>query len=371
MLRICKTPILGYEANEVIHYGVNYNYRTVMGYDQETKTIHARVEKVVKPDLTRDENVEVSYVTVDEREFTEKDFLKPTDNMMWVVDFDVESEKIKDPLDVLEYTKQFAAYDENAHLNVYMYIDKRFSSNTLLPLFAIEDFYKQTTGFATAIITYYVNDTTIISPTTWTQQDEVPKTVVKEVSFREKNSWNATMRTNVFFEILNQDGSVNADVDVTPTLDIRTDYYDNSVDSPAQAVANILGNQFEVTLPKSDLYKVRVNYFNMVKNKDLSVRFDVRCINGISSKDRLNSGIKAGQTAPDYTPISAAVEQFINSIDTHLEGNTEGFMNFDYTKFAGYDTLSISNLLEAGDSIRLKLDCGGQSSYAELVIHLV
>lgn len=375
MLRICQIKILGKEdlsgaPVEGAQVGVNDNYRTTMGYDEATKAINVRIEKIVRPELSREEGVELSYTVIAERSFTEKDFPKPTDNMSWVVDFDVATETIKDPISILDYTKQFASYDDNAHLNIYTYVDQRFNFN-LLPLFVLEDFYKETTGFDTTIITYYVDGNTTISPTNWTQQGSIAKTVVKEVEYREKNSWNATMRTNVFFEILNEDGTIDGEANVTPAINIRPDYLNNPVDAPAQGAAKILGNQFEVNLPKSSQYKVRVNYFNMLQDKTPSVRFDVRCINGVSSKDRLTSGIKAGQTALDYSHIDSAVETFINEVSNHLVGNTEGYVNFNYTKFAGYDTLVVSNQLEVGDQIRLKLDCGAQTSYGELIINLV
>lgn len=359
MLRICKTPILGYDGSGDGKLGINDNYKATMGYNEGTNTIDVKIEKLVRPELTRSEEVDITYEVVAERSFKDTDFLKPTDNMMWVVEFDVQTETIKDPFNLLEWTKKFAAYDEVAHLNVYRYLGERYSTE-LLPLFVLEDFYKQTTGFETASLTYHVCDSTVISPTTWTRHGVIPMTTVEELSYQDCIAFAASRRTNIFFDVLNSDGTVNTDVEVIPVISNRQDFIVKE-NTGNVAAFKVIGNHYLVNLPKADRYNIRVNYINMLRDKKIQSRFDVRCINGVSSKDRLYSGIKPNQETIDYSYLGADVQSFVNS---NLYG-------FDFSKFNGYDTLNITNSLDVGDQIMLKIDCGDQTSYAQLVINLV
>lgn len=333
MLKLLRLEITGIESEtESASFGHNANYRATMGYDQQTETINVTVDKIVKPDLTREDDVEVNYVTVDERNFKSTDFVKLTDNMAWVVDFDVTTEKITSPLDIWKYTSEFKSSDYT-HTKALRTIKQRYSEN-FTPLFLLYDFYKNSEGFSTATLVFQTMENGERSATVITNDN------VEAVNSKAALTSIISNQTHVFYEILDESGNV-VNANITPVLEGLNPGFEK-----------VRGDYFTTELPNQTNYKIRVNYTRGLSDKDLPNRFDVRCINAVSSKDRLITGLN-GKSTPDYSHLG-------NGYQDHLD-----------TKFAGYDIINLTCSLEAGDYIKFKLDCGSQETYSELQINLV
>jgi hypothetical protein len=343
MYKIYKTPIAGFDPSQAYPQGVlavNSNYRVTMGYVDSNKTINLTVDKLVKPDLNSAVDAPITYTTVATRAFTPADFVQYTDNMAWIVEFDAETETINNPFNVLSYT-QTLIDSSTSHQNIWREIQAR-QSEKLFPCFQVESFYKTVTDFSASVLTFHVIEdgtpkaTVIDSATTPAPVEMVAPDRIKDII---QNYF-----THIVYQILDSSGNVLTDTQHIPLSDIGT------FTAPGADPKKVAGDQFAVSLPAAAEYKIRVIYSNGLTDKTLSAQFDVNCINGVPSKTRLNSGLRKGQTSPDFTYL--------------------GPNNFP-SRFAGYEDVIIDNKLSAGDYIKFKLDCGPQLTYSELAITLV
>lgn len=340
MYKIYKTQITGFdlEGYEETIIGVNSNYRVTMGYNDTEKKISVKVDKLVKPDLTRDEDAEISYVTVDSKNFVPADFIQYSDNMAWVVEFDADQEKILAPFNVLAYTKTLID-SSSTHQDIWKMIKERHSGRQF-PCFHLESFYKKVTDFSASVLTFHTTGADGSPDTTIIEAGTTPAPVEMATQDRIKDI-QSNYVTNIIFQILDSDGNV-------VTNKQPTSIFGNAFDADAK-YAKTRGNQFHIDLAAASEYKIRVNYITGYTDKTISAQFDVNCINGVPSKTRLISGKRTGQTT-----------------DLSYLGATNAT-----AKFAGYEDVIIDNKLSAGDFIKFKLDCGDQITYAELMINLV
>ncbi len=339
MYKLIKTKITGFDDREDSPIGVNANYRTTMGYDSTAETINVKVEKVIRPELTREEQVDVTYEVVDERTFGVSDFPKTKDNMAWQVDFDVATQKILEPLDVYSYTSTIAT-GSVFHRVMWRKIKERYNDQ-LLPLFTLDTFYKQSNNFDLSTLQFHIADIEgTVSDTVLTSDAEL-------MSQAEKIAYlNYNLYTHVFYEIFDeQDNLLSSIINTSP--------------HPQQALANRPndtlrqrgGNQYRVSLPNLNSYKVKVLFYGDHQDKTASARFDVSCINATASKSRVESGIKAG----DPTTYAG-----IDRLDPY--GNS---------RFAGSEIIRLNSSLDSGDYIKLKLSVGDFYSYSELWIDII
>lgn len=344
MYKIIKTKITGFDDREDSSIGVNVNYRATMGYDSVSQTINVKVEKVVRPDLTRDESPTVEYEIIDERSFTKADFNQTKDNMAWQVDFDVKTEKILAPLDVYAYTSTIAT-GSLFHRVMWRKIKERYNEN-LLPLFTLDSFYKEAEGFSLSTLQFYVADVEgTASDTIISNQDAELMTQAEKLFFLA-----SIVDTRVSYEIYDSNDQLLS----SPIASKNPQYQQTALAKrPDAAESDMGGNQFKVSLPNASSYKIKVIFSRGILNKQVSNIFDVTCINAISNKSRLFSGIKDGgpTSHPGFTRPS-------------VDGSTP--------RFCGLENLTLTTTdLAAGDFIKLKLSVGDFYSYSELWIDII
>lgn len=333
MYKLIKTKITGFDNLEDSPIGINANYRATMGYQSGQITV--KVEKIVKPDLTRDEDVEVSYETVDEKTFAKVDFPQAKENMAWQVDFDVVTEKILAPLDVYAYTSTIAT-GSLFHRVMWRKIKERYSDK-LLPLFTVDSFYKQDSGFDLSVLQFHVADNPgSNSDTVITNTDVEEMTQAEKISYVFDN-----INTAVFFEVFDDAGNLLSSI-INPS-----DY--PQVPLAAREGDTLRakgGNQYRATLPKSTSYKVKAIFVRNNDNTTIQNQFDVSCVNGVTSKSRVYGGLKDGG------PTS------------YVGVNPRG----DFTRFSGTEDVKVTVDLDSGEHFKLKLSSGDFYSYAELWI---
>lgn len=256
MFKIIKTPVIAAEGTDKI--GINSNYRSTIGYNATTKTVSVLVEKLVKEDLTREEDAPVVYEEVASRNFTSSDFLQTTDHMSWFVEFDVETGVISDPIETLEWSKTLPTRNSFFHHGGLQTAYAARYSDALLPLFYINSFNKQLTDFSGSLLQIWHAPNTVINAT------------ADEMTNMEKHAW---LRDNVIsevsFEILD---SAGAPVTATPALQ-----------------GNTLKNQYSVTLPVADEYTIR-HIFTKPNFGGVQNTYDVVVVNGSSTKNRIVVG---------------------------------------------------------------------------------
>jgi hypothetical protein len=340
MYKLIKTKITGFDDRDDTPIGLNANYRTTMGYNATTETISVKVEKIIRPDLSREDDVEISYEIVDEKTFTKVDFVQAKDLMAWVVDFDVVTEKILAPFDVYAYTSTIAT-GSLFHRVMWRKIKERYSDK-LLPLFALDSFYKEATGFSLSTLQFHIADTEgTASDTILTNADVEEMTQAEKIAYTNDN-----VNTHVFYEIFDADDNLISSII-------------NDSEHPQQALAHREnapervkgGNQYRVSLPNSSEYKIKVLFYGDHLDKTAAATFDVTTINAQSSKNRLVSGIKPN------TPTTYAG---IDRLDPH--GNS---------RFAGSETIKLRADLDSGNYAKLKLSVGDFYSYSELWIDII
>jgi hypothetical protein len=309
-----------------------------MGYNSQDNTINVKVEKLIRPDLTREENVEITYETVDERTFSKSDFPQNKDNMAWQVDFDVKTEKIVEPFDVYAYTSTIAS-GSLFHRVMWRKIKERYSSETLLPLFTVDSFYKDAEGFSLSTLQFHVADLEgTVADTIITNPDVEEMTQAEKIAFV-----TIILSTSVFYEVYDENDNL-----ISSIL--------NSSPNPQQALSarggpghTKGGNQYRASVPNAGTYKVKLIFIRSLENKTISNQFDVSCINAIANKSRVISGVKAGQEI----------------IETEAKG-VDGL-----TKFAGSENIRLTASLDSGDYIKLKLSVGDFYSYSELWLDII
>jgi hypothetical protein len=341
MYKLIKTKITGFDDREDTPIGINANYRTTMGYNASTETISVKVDKIIRPDLTRDDDVEISYETVDEKTFTKVDFIQSKDHMAWVVDFDVITEKILTPFDVYAYTSTIAT-GSLFHRVMWRKIKERYSSETLLPLFALDSFYKEAPGFSLSTLQFHIADTEgTVSDTILTNADVEEMTQAEKIAYTVDN-----VNTHVFYEIF------DADNNLISSIINESEYEQQALAKRENTPEKVKGgNQYRVSLPNSSEYKIKVIFYGDHLDKTSSATFNVNTVNSQSNKNRLVSGIK---------PNAPTTYAGIDRLDPH--GNS---------RFAGSETIKLSLDLESGDFTKLKLSVGDFYSYSELWIDII
>jgi hypothetical protein len=337
MYKLIKTKITGFDDREDSPIGLNSNYRATMGYDSVAKTVNVKVEKIIRPDLTRDEEVQVTYETVDERAFSKSDFNQTKENMAWQVDFDVASEKILNPLDVYAYTSTIAN-GSLFHRVMWRKIKERYSDN-LLPLFTVDSFYKEDPGFDLSVLQFHIADNPgELSDTIITNSDVQEMTQAEKISYVFDN-----INTAVFYEVYDAEGNLLSSI-------INSSEYTQTplAAREGDTLRAKGGNQYRTTLPKADSYKVRVVFVRNNVNTTISNQFDVSCVNGTPSKSRVYGGIKDGG-ATSYVGVNPRDE---------------------LTRFSGSEDIKVSVDLDSGEHFKLKLSSGDFYSYSELWVDI-
>jgi hypothetical protein len=361
MLKLFKIPVTGLDTSDSI-IGRNVDYKTTMGYNEETQEIHVLVENIVLPELgaqsvdLRGEHTTATFTTAAERTFTPADFPKISENMKWMVEFDAETKTIKDPIDVYTMTINKVTDSQTAR-RVPRFLKERWDDFTV-PLFSIDSFYKNAEGFSTSVLTFfeYITGNELVD-------DVITNTDVQIVNQKEKEFWLiGNVNTNVFFEVLDEEGKILSTVIHTTKEEAKAANFvemlpmnldaDNTypTDTPG-------GNQYKVSLPVQDTYTIRVVYTRhlgeyLPNGRSIPSTFDVRCINGSSNKSRSIAG---------YTDASRAVMLTQHNRKPDAQQT-----------FSGLDNIRVSTIgLVAGEYVKLKLDLGEFKSYAELWIDLV
>lgn len=348
MYKLIKTKITGFEDRPDSDIGVNANYRTTMGWDAVSQSINVKVEKIIRPDLTRDDTVELSYNLVDERSFTIEDFPMNKENKAWIVDFDVKTEKIQNPFDVYAYTSTIAT-GSTFHKVMWRNILQRYNPE-YLPCFAIDRFYKADPTFNTAVLQFYVadtpddaSDTVITNP-----ESEVElKTQSLKIAFV-----NRALAAGVLYEILDEQDNIVSSNMVPSSKQQEALYGVNEVsgDPFQRNPSNLRGNRFKVSLPNSDSYKIRVVFINTFGiDKTLPVSFEVNCVNAISNKTRVTSGLKPGETIESFESVRPGAQP---------------------TSYYGSEIIKVTTDLNSGDFFKVKLSCGDFYSYSELWVEI-
>jgi hypothetical protein len=369
MLKIFKIAVTGFDYIEDV-IGLNTKTRATMGYTAEGG-ISVKIEKVILPSVPTNESVELreqhttaEYETILERVFTTADFPKTSDLIRWHVDYDAEKNEFVGPFNALELTKSKITNSQSGR-KIARFIKERYNEN-LIPLFALDNVYKNATDFDASVLTFYVdengndlNDTIL----TGEAVDAQP------VTQQEKEFWLITnVNTNVIFEVLDTDGkivsssaqkSAKSEYCVASPIPMTPMNLDPDNTMAEQIIADG-GNQFKVSLPVSDSYKIRIMYQRHLHDllpgsRTMPVTFDVNCVNGICNKSR---SVAKGYDPENPDALAAAYKE------SHVTGPRPSLV--------GVDVVTVNTFgLSAGDYIKLKLDLGEYKSYAELWIELV
>lgn len=293
MYKIIKTKILASDVTGAS--GVNTNYRTTMGYNDTSKSISVKVEKLIREELTREEVAPVSYVTVTEREFTVSDFLRQGDHNSWCVDFDVTTETITEPLNLLVFgDAQRIKNPEFKYKDLRSAVTARYSSD-LLPLFILKSF-DNIDSFDHSLLTFLV----VESEETTAYDTVIINSDVEEMNFQQRSDY--------------------FDAELTPRIEIQVlDLEDQLVATPTKVVTNnrpdsLQHSDYSVTVPVADAYKIRYTFIR--KNfQDTTNVYDVTVINGNVNKNRIVVGSGTEDiiltstylTAGDFTKIKLNV----------------------------------------------------------------
>lgn len=297
MYKLVKTIILGSDVTGNI--GVNTNYRSTMGYDDTSKTISVKVEKLVKEDLTRDETTttNITYQVVAEREFTVSDFMRQGDHNSWCVDFDVTTETITEPLNVLVWGDEQRAKNPTLRFNdLRAALTARYSVD-LLPLFILKSL-DNIDSFDHSLLTFLVpkhTETSTLYDTIITNTD------VEEMTYERRSEWfNSELTPHIQIEVLDLENNVVA----TPT---KTNNH----------VSAARDNNYAVTLPVADSYKLRYT-FDKPHFADTPNTYTVTVVNGNVNKNRIVIGAgtediilsSAHLTSGDFTKVKLNIGLF-------------------------------------------------------------
>jgi hypothetical protein len=370
MYKLFKIPVTGIEGSEDI--GINTSVRTTIGYSAANKEITVLVEKIVLPEVPTTESVdlrinhtEATFQTLLERTFTPADFPKTSDCIRWVVDYDVTKNEIVGPFNALEYTKTHAT-NSFSHRLIPRIIKQRYNLN-LIPLFALDNFFKSAQDFDNSVLSVYtdnqgleINDTILTGDLA--SAEEVDQAAATQYTYR-------FTYPHVHYEILNDAGKVissnlpfiKSEAKATPFYEQLTVVPgDNS--NPSTYTPAYGGDRFKVRLPVADHYNIRAIFETFYDNKMLPFSMDVVCINGSSNKSRLMS---AGFDKDRFNAGQETNQNILQYREQHDKGGSNNTL-------CGVDSLRIAtNGLVAGDYIKLKLNAGEFYSYSELWIELI
>ena len=367
MLKIFKILVTGIEGQDGI--GINSTVRTTMGYDETKKEISLLVEKVNLPEVPTDKTLELrdphttaTFTTLLSRTFTPDDFPKTSELKRWQVDYDV----VKNELvifDAVEYGLTKITNSQSAR-KIARFVKERYNLN-LIPLFSVDNFYKSAPDFDASVLTFYTDEQGLDINDTVLTGDAVDASTVTQ---QEKEFWLiANVNTNVIFEVLDTDGKI---VSSSAQKSAKSEYCiaspspmtpmnldpDNTM---AEQIIADGGNQFKVSLPVSDSYKIRIMYQRHLHDlspgsRTMPVTFDVNCVNGICNKSR--------SVAKGYDPENP---------DALADAYKESHVFHPRPSLVGVDVVTVNTFgLSAGDFIKLKLNLGNFKSYAELWIEL-
>jgi hypothetical protein len=380
MLKIFKVLVAGLEGAEEI-LGRNQQYTTSMGYNEQTKEIRVLVERVILPELgsesvdLRPQHTTATYETVDERVFKEADFPQSKEYMKWVVEFDVTTGKITDPINVLELTKPLIDNTTTAR-RIPTMIYNRYSEN-LLPLFALDQFYKNSPGFDGAVLTFYDDQTgNDLNSTTIEYED------AELVTQAEKEYWFAYwIHRHVHYELLDNNGKIIASALTTTKPEAKSPQFVDShklnvLDANTTDTFREGAEKFKIELPaalaqdvkirmcfSSPMYQLGQKFADVHK---VSSTYDVSCINCVANKTRLTAD---GEFDASQQPAASFFEQHVPRV---LAGEQSQSDKTARKHLAGFENLTIKTTdLVAGDYFKVKLNLGDFVSFSELWVQLV
>lgn len=267
MYKLVKTIILGSDITGAI--GINTNYRSTMGYNDTSKTISVKVEKLVKEDLTREESAPITYEVVAEREFAVSDFIRQGDHNSWCVDFDVTTETITDPLNILVWGDEQRAKNPAFRFNdLRAGLTARYSID-LLPLFILKSL-DNIDSFDHSLLTFLV---TKPAETVSAYDTVITNTDVEEMTYEQRSAWfNTEITPHITIQVLDLEDTV-----------VATPFKTNTHPSAAR------DNNYTVTLPVADAYKLRYT-FDKPHFGDTPNTYNVTVINGNVNKNRIVIG---------------------------------------------------------------------------------
>jgi hypothetical protein len=298
-VKLTKTIITGFDIDGIDYIGLNPNVRLTMGYSDNN--INIKVDKVVRPDLTRDEQVEVSYETILEKSLSSSEFAMDTDNKSWYIEYDVINNEIS-ILDVLKFGSSNKHKMQNYHSNqLHRDIKIRYNQN-YLPLVYIKTFDKSANGFDNSLLNFYIQDNPgEVSDTIITNSD------VDLMTTQERHRWIANnLVSYITFIIKNEDGS-----EVITNEQTRLNQLDvNGQDSKS--------NQYRVTLPAAK-YTIQVNV-DKTLYPDLENTYNITVLNGYINKTRVSTGagsftVKLDLSeleSSDYSKLKLDLGQFLS-----------------------------------------------------------
>jgi hypothetical protein len=381
MLKLFKSVIRPNEGAETYHR--DSKHRVTMGYDADAKVIKVKVDEVRSPNpnlseelpedtatVLRDVHTTADYVLVAERGFTEADFLSRVDNNKWIVEYDSKTKTISDPIDVYEMSKKYIN-GSDSHEKIYYNLNEyRYQNDpTLTPCFVLDKFYKSL-GFDGSTVQFFVEDLQVdlLDSILEIAEDQVTEVTPKEYEF-----WcSYNNRVSVAFEILDSDGKILSSAFTLIKPSEKSENFTPLVQKSPVNLAGISqalgvkptgpvnGNRFYVQLPSQQQYAIRIMFGSRIHNfiqQRPFVTFDVECVNGLSSKNRITT---------EYDPENpkSFVEEFVtkHNIPAEIMENV----------FGGAEGLVVQTIgTTSGDFFKLKLNLGNFKSWAELWVEIV
>jgi hypothetical protein len=284
MYKIFKTKILASTITGNI--GVNSNFRVTMGYDETTKVISVKIDKVIRPELTREEEVDFTYELIAERDFTEVDFPRVGDHNNWFVDYDVVNNIITTPVQTSTWVESERVKDKNfTWKNVRETLTARYS-NDLIPLFALKSFDNGgVVGFDHSILTFFVSEETVVT------------TAGEELTPVERDAWfDQNIIPRITFEVRNTAG-----------------------DLVSASIVEAARNQYTLQLPPADSYAVTIVVAKPTFPETTNL-YNVDVINGNANKSRIAIGDGTAEiivntsnlAVGDYTKVKLNLGLFIS-----------------------------------------------------------
>lgn len=266
-IKLIQTPVTKNTGADSI--GVNPNIRITQGYS--SNTISVKVEKVLRPELTRDEEVEFSYETLIERTFTPEDFPMRTDHNAFYLEYNALTNSFE-ILDVLSFG-EINRFNKVSYHNTDLHSDiiNRYNEN-LLPILYVKTFDAAATGFDCSLVSFYTQNPQESAKTIILNSD------VEEMSDNDRQLWvNANLVSYLSFTIKNEDGSQIIDAEQTGEFGL------NQLGQP-----NTKTNKYRVNLPAAK-YTIEVNVVKVLYPENPN-KYDIRIINGYVNKTQVYTG---------------------------------------------------------------------------------
>lgn len=307
MYKLLKTQIEASTVTEKI--GINYNIRPTMGYDATTNQISVKIEKIAKPDLTREEDVEVTYELLKERTFTVADFPAIKDHNNWIVEYDTVNNVINDPISSWKLIADKRLTDSSFTFGHFReYLNSRWSED-LIPLFSVKS-VDAIADFSHSVLAFWVNqddDTTTKYDTVLTNNS------VELMTLEQRDVYIDSFIPKVSFIVKTTDdvvvGTITSD---DPTLpDSATIERNNSSRN------GIIFNNYKVTLPAADAYKI-IGTIAKSKFGTTPNTYNLTTVNGTINKNRIVVGAGtfefllncSGLPAGDFSKIKMNLGEF-------------------------------------------------------------